>query len=70
MNAVSRILEWSSDSELSHVVEPLADLICASEKPEVALRQILSVLRRQVNATNGLASAQCARAQRVMSQAV
>jgi hypothetical protein len=61
MNAVSRVLEWSPESELSHVVEPLADLICASEKPEVAMRLILSVLRRQVNITNGLAAAQCAR---------
>jgi hypothetical protein len=70
MNAVNRVLKWSSDSNLTQVVEPLADFICASEKPEVVLRSVLAVLRRQVNATNGLAATHFAVSQRMVGQAV
>lgn len=69
MKAVNRILEWSSEKELAPIVEPLADLICASEKPDAVLRSILSVLRRQVSATNGIASVHAA-SQRTLVQAV
>ncbi len=55
MNANKRVLEWLPNSELANVVEPVADFICASEKPDVVLRSILAVLRRQVHATNGIA---------------
>lgn len=69
MNSVSRILERSTDRELAEVVEPLADLVCASEKPEVILRSILTVLHRRIQATNNLASAHYAN-QRGLCQAV
>jgi hypothetical protein len=70
MNAISYVLKRSPENELAHAVEPLADLICASEKPEVVLRSVLAVLRRQVHATNGLAAAHFASSQRALCQAV
>jgi hypothetical protein len=70
MNANNRVLEWLPNSELANVVEPLADFICASEQPEAVLRSILTVLCRQVNATNGLAASHFARSQRAIGQAV
>lgn len=70
MNANNRVLEWLPNTELANVVEPVADFICASEKPEVVLRSILAVLRRQVHATNGLAARHFATSQRALVQTV
>lgn len=69
MISVSRVLERSTDGELAKVVEPLADLVCASERPEVILRSILTVLHRRIQATNTLASAHYAN-QRGLCEAV
>jgi hypothetical protein len=70
MNAINRIMKCSPDGNLTQVVEPLADYICASEKPEVVLRSVLAVLRRQIQTTNGLAAAHFATSQRMTVQAV
>lgn len=70
MNAINQVLKWKPDNDLTEVVEPLADFICASEKPEVVLRSVLAVLRRQIHATNGLATTHFAALQRMSMQAV
>jgi hypothetical protein len=70
MQAINRILNLTPDSRLTEVVEPLADFICASEKPDVVLRSVLAVLRRQIHATNGLAASHFATSQRMSVQAV
>lgn len=55
MNAASNRL--SSHNELERVVEPLASYICATDKPQTALFSVLALLCRQIDATNGAASA-------------
>lgn len=70
MNAINRVLKWAPDNELTQVVEPLADFICASERPEVVLRSVLAVLRRQIHTTNGLAATHFAASQRMSLQVV
>jgi hypothetical protein len=57
MNAACA-LDWSTRSDLERVVEPLANYICASEKPKTELFSALAVLCREVDATNGLATSQ------------
>lgn len=70
MNAINRVLKWSPESNLTEVVEPLADFICASEKPEVVLRSVLAVLHRQIHTTNDLAATHFESSQRMSVQAV
>jgi hypothetical protein len=55
MNAASYRL--STPHELERVVEPLVNYICAADKPKTALFSALAALCRQVDATNGAASA-------------
>ena len=45
-------------SDLQQVVEPLASYICATERPMTALNSALSVLFREVVATNKAAITQ------------
>lgn len=47
----------SNSSELERVVEPLVNYICATDKPKTALFSVLAALCRQVDATNGDATA-------------
>ena len=55
MNPANCILDWSIRNDLERVVEPLANYICATDKPQRALFSALAVLCRQVDATNGTA---------------
>lgn len=55
MNTATCILDWSTRSDLERVVEPLANYICATDKPNTALFSALAVLCRQVDATHGAA---------------
>jgi hypothetical protein len=55
MNTPNCILDWSTRRDLERVVEPLANYICATDKPKTALFSALAVLCRQVDATNGAA---------------
>jgi hypothetical protein len=52
MNSVRYLLERATQNELERVVEPLASYICSTEKPRRALLSALSVLFREVEATN------------------
>ena len=56
MNTLNCVCDRTTNNELEHVVEPLASYICASDKPSTALHFVLAALRRQVDATNELAS--------------
>ena len=47
----------STPNELERVVESLVSYICATDKPQTALFSVLAVLCRQIDATNGAASA-------------
>jgi hypothetical protein len=55
MHTANNILNWSNRNELERVVEPLANYICATDKPKTALFSALAALCRQVDATNGAA---------------
>ena len=55
MNNVHRVLERSS-GDLRRVVEPLANYICATDQPRLALLTALAVLFREVEATNRTAA--------------
>jgi hypothetical protein len=70
MYAINRVLQWTPESELTQVVEPLADFICASEKPDVVLRSVVAVLRHQIHMTNDLAATHYAASHRMNVQAV
>ena len=58
MKAINRLAESSNRSDLLRMVEPLANYICATEKPQTALLTALSVLFNEVEATNRAAVAQ------------
>jgi hypothetical protein len=51
------MLRRSAGSELEQVVEPLANYICATERPQAALNSALAVLLREIAATNQAAIA-------------
>jgi len=55
MNRISNHFEAKQRNELEQVVEPLANYICATERPGAALQTVLSVLLRSVEETNRLA---------------
>lgn len=55
MNPANCLLDWSIGNDLERVVEPLANYICATDKPQTALFSALAVLCRQVDVTNGTA---------------
>lgn len=49
----------STESDLARVIEPLADYICAADRPRAALASALAVLLREVEQTNQTATALC-----------
>jgi hypothetical protein len=57
MHAINRTREFSASQDLERVIEPLANYICATDKPQSALRSALAVLFREVEATNRAANA-------------
>lgn len=57
MNQMLSNLDRSARSDLRRMVEPLANYICATDEPRQALLSALSVLFREVEATNRAASA-------------
>jgi hypothetical protein len=56
MNTAISSTERVIGNELKRVVEPLANYICATEQPNSTLWSALSVLFREVEATNGVAA--------------
>jgi hypothetical protein len=46
-----------SNRELERFIEPLANYICAADRPKEALLSVLAVLRDEVQATNRAAVA-------------
>lgn len=58
MNTPKRFLDRSKRSDLMRMVEPLANYICATEQPKMALISALAVLLGEVEATNRAAVAQ------------
>jgi hypothetical protein len=56
MNRIQYALNRSSGSELRQIVEPLANYICATERPKTALVSALRVLFAEVEATNQAAT--------------
>jgi hypothetical protein len=58
MNAVNRFSDRTKPSDLLRMIEPLANYICATEQPKVALLSALAVLFNEVEATNLAAVAQ------------
>jgi hypothetical protein len=58
MNPFNRISDRSNSKELSRMVEPLANYICATDQPKRALLSALAVLFHEVEATNRAALAQ------------
>ena len=57
MNCFQRINEQPISSELERMIEPLASYICATERPQSALRSALAALFREVEANNRTATA-------------
>jgi hypothetical protein len=56
MNTVNRAIQWSAPNDLERVIEPLANYICAAERPKSALMAALAFLVREVDATNQAAA--------------
>jgi hypothetical protein len=52
MKAYSYAAETSLTNDLQQVIEPLANYICAADKPRTALMSALDFLVREVEATN------------------
>jgi hypothetical protein len=55
MKATNHALDRYSASDLQQVIEPLANYICAADKPRIALLSALAFLVREVEATNNTA---------------
>jgi len=49
-----------SESDLERVIEPLASYLCASDRPQAALKFAMTVLLREVRETNRAARARVA----------
>jgi hypothetical protein len=60
MNGTSFQRNRLIDNDLGRVVGPLADYICATDRPRAALTAALKVLVREVELTTRAASAQVA----------
>jgi len=56
MNRISTHMEKNQRSELDRVVEPLAEYICATERPSAVLRSVFSALMKSVEETNRIAN--------------
>jgi hypothetical protein len=52
MKAASYAIDRTSTNDLQQVIEPLANYICAAEKPRTALMSALAFLVREVETTN------------------
>jgi len=52
MNNFNSVLNRATGSELKRMIEPLANYICATEKPKTALISALAVLFNEVESTN------------------
>ena len=59
MNALLR--RPTRNSGLDDVIEPLADFICAADRPSAALKSALATLTHRIEQTNSLARARIAR---------
>ena len=57
MSIITRTREASAPRDLESVIEPLANYICATDEPKMALKSALAVLLREIEATNRLATA-------------
>jgi hypothetical protein len=55
MNKINRILVQPAGRDLQRIVEPLANYICATDKPKRALLSALAVLFHEVESTNRVA---------------
>ena len=58
MNTFNRLTDRPIRADLLQMVEPLANYICATERPQTALLSALAVLFNEVEATNRAAVAQ------------
>ena len=56
MNQMLTNLDCSARGDLRRMVEPLANYICATDQPRQVLLSALSVLFREVEATNRAAT--------------
>ena len=57
MFKLNHSLGQATDDNLERVVEPLANFICATERPKAALASALAILFSEVEQTNRAASA-------------
>jgi hypothetical protein len=65
MFGVNEQLRRATSTDLQRVIEPLADYICATDRPRAALNQVLAVLTHKVEQMNTLARVHIARRGRV-----
>jgi len=61
MNTVNFASGRTTPSDLEHVIGPLADYICASDRPKAALNLAVAALFHQVEQMNTLARVHVAR---------
>jgi hypothetical protein len=57
MNRLNCVLNCSIRGDIQRMVEPLANYICATEQPKAVLISALTVLLREIAATNRAALA-------------
>jgi hypothetical protein len=57
MIRIHRSLGTAAEGNLERVVEPLANFICATERPRAALASALAILFSEVEQTNKAANA-------------
>ena len=60
MKCLNRNANLHSSDDLEQVLEPLADYICATERPRASLKLALAALISQIEQTNRSAAAQVA----------
>jgi hypothetical protein len=60
MNDINQTANRTGERDLERVIEPLASYICATDRPQTALKLALSVLLSQVEQTNRIANARVA----------
>ncbi len=57
MTRTSTTIDFSAQSDLLRMIEPLASYICATDQPRAALASALAVLFKEVEETNRTALA-------------
>jgi hypothetical protein len=57
MSIINRELKRASENELQRVIEPLANYLCATERPRTALISALEFLFNEIAQTNRAANA-------------